>query len=817
MSKKKGDSFRDDVASLLKATGFTQVETETLIEFKHVDISTVWNRNTLDGPIRYAIETKTYTNAVPLDECSLFCSQYGQLVRSGIVDRAWLISQGEISSAGRNQIRSTYGHNLDCMTFNELQSKILPLEGYLQSLTKEYNDSGLRNYFLPPRLQDNSDLLHAVVDWINKPEATPLAILGAYGQGKSTFACHLANYLIERRKSDVTSRIPILIPLGDILDEQSIEGLLGKLFTSRYRVENYHFELFSALNEQGRFVLIFDGFDEMKHGMTFHAFKNNMNEIMKLDRGNSRIIILGRHTIFQDSREFRAIISGRDFTLAGQDIASAVRRPCLQLELCEFSREDSIAFVNTYFRYKLSTTKQFSSQVSDHWIRWRIEQLCHPKYESIIRRPVHAQMMCDVAIDPEYQFSGMTMYELYDAFIHQLLAREVRKRGRYAEFGVDLRRRFNRAIAWWLWNQGAVTTTSLADLPNEICASVVSGIAHQFDQEGLKRELISGCLVEKARGGVYFGHRSIQEFLVADYMWEDAFALNGNTKTIDLDKNGITLAALTQSSTVDVMQFVEDRINLDMRLGKDVPNKVSLILKNAIPSSDNRSGRGLLYPFFRISKAVGIDDHKVYLQSPFGFAIAFFGANGEISYEVKNIRSLEFLRRLVREGMAEPFHHVSSIVHLWMQIALHNSDLFSEELIAEFLVRLLPLKQMSTEITLMSQDPVRESRVLESVSYRQWLFMQFTRRRTINKMERFIIFWPALIAYLQQNVALIENLDAPFDHGRFDVVLECTPEKIFEQIDRCNSERLLDDFETENAKLFFDKASIRSQFVAVRG
>ena len=57
-------------------------------------------------------------------------------------------------------------------------------------------------------------------------------------------------------------------------------------------------------------------------------------------------------------------------------------------------------------------------------------------------------------------------------------------------------------------------------LVGAICDASVRRVAHNFDQHGLKRELIAGCLIEKGGGEIYFGHRSIQEFLAAEYLFE---------------------------------------------------------------------------------------------------------------------------------------------------------------------------------------------------------------------------------------------------------------------------------------------------------
>jgi hypothetical protein len=215
----------------------------------------------------------------------LFAAQYGNLIKKGLIDRAWLVSHGPISAEGRNEIRTMPGRTLDCFTFVELQRKLFLIDNYLADITATYRSSALSTYYVQPTLLDGTDLETFVLDWLDDEAAFPLAIVGGYGQGKSTFALSLAQKLITLGQSNPTTRVPILIPLGDIADEQSVEGLVGKLLASRHRVENYHYHLFSALNESGPFLLIFDGFAEMKHGMTFGMFERNIVELMRLDRG----------------------------------------------------------------------------------------------------------------------------------------------------------------------------------------------------------------------------------------------------------------------------------------------------------------------------------------------------------------------------------------------------------------------------------------------------------------------------------------------------------------------------------------------------
>ena len=128
-------------------------------------------------------------------------------------------------------------------------------------------------------------------------------------------------------------------------------------------------------------------------------------------------------------------------------------------------------------------------------------------------------MLCQIATDPNQSLTDLSKYRLFDRFVHFLIDREVNKRGRDPHFSLEVRRNFNRALAYWLWEQGGVSTVTLASVPAEICREATSDVRHDYDDTALRKELTAGCLIEKgATGTIYFGHRSLQEFLVAEHL-----------------------------------------------------------------------------------------------------------------------------------------------------------------------------------------------------------------------------------------------------------------------------------------------------------
>jgi hypothetical protein len=122
---------------------------------------------------------------------------------------------------------------------------------------------------------------------------------------------------------------------------------------------------------------------------------------------------------------------GRQHTTAGQELPSTARRPFKELELRGFSLPTAKFFVDRYFRLKCREIKR--DQPSDQWINKRLGEICSSDYDELITRPIRAQMMCDIALDPELSLKHITKYDLYDRFVHHLFSREVDKKARFSE------------------------------------------------------------------------------------------------------------------------------------------------------------------------------------------------------------------------------------------------------------------------------------------------------------------------------------------------------------------------------------------------
>jgi len=154
-------------------------------------------------------------------------------------------------------------------------------------------------------------LIDEVVAWLATEDPTPLAILGGYGAGKSSFAKRLVTQQAAQALTDPSARRPILIKLGGLSRYSDLEGFLGAMLTSQHNVRGYNFTRFLDFNSKGRFLIVLDGFDEMKHAMSFSEFRAQVGQFNQLITPGAKVVLLGRPSAFTTDAEHHYVLNGR--------------------------------------------------------------------------------------------------------------------------------------------------------------------------------------------------------------------------------------------------------------------------------------------------------------------------------------------------------------------------------------------------------------------------------------------------------------------------------------------------------------------------
>lgn len=506
-----GDTFRDSVCQLLR-TQFPDVVPEKWIGGTKVDI--YFTQHAFGKRDRIAVECKNYDTPLTKSyiERDIF-PKYHPMLDSNLIDSVVIVSRKHLGSAARAYVDALRG--VRHQTFEELEEHLLGVRGYVEGLAtlRPTEDA---EYVEGRFVGCEGAALASIEEWVSTVGSNGLAILGSYGQGKSSLARRVAAHFAQAYFNDQTGRIPIRKTLGDVVHETRLEGLFGAEFTADTPLPGYQFKTLEHLNQSGRLLVILDGFDEMKHAMTASDFVANFREFNRLLKGKSKVLLLGRpNAMPSDTQDlvFRGLK-----TVAGQVVASPDFRPWTQRTLDFFTPAESCGLLESTLANVVASYAQqgrftyLTSFVSD-----RTAEILSRVPSELLKRPVHVQLIAGLAADPGFDLEGFNEYRLYEHFIRSMVERDtLNKRARKA-IPLEARLQFQRDLAWWAWRrQGKAQGSFLRDeIPESVLDSLPWGNAADF--EGKRNEYIVSTLTEEKDAGVlYFAHRSFQEFLVAD-------------------------------------------------------------------------------------------------------------------------------------------------------------------------------------------------------------------------------------------------------------------------------------------------------------
>jgi hypothetical protein len=520
----KPNDLEEDVKRILQIQGW-RVTSELLVEYKKVDCL-IEKKVHFGRMERIAVECKDYSGALTQSEAAEIYANYLPLVQNGMIDYLMLVTRNEIAPSAKTFCSAARGmmHTSYFMLLNSL----IDFSGYVHGLISQYRYDDLDRYYVPQSCrevllteEDSSSPVSTAIasveeeifTWIESDSADPVAVLAGYGMGKTTLAKRIAYLLARSFTTDSQSRIPILIRLEDIGSEQSLEGLLGTQFTSRSVVDSYNFNIFMELNSRGRFVIILDGFDEMKQAMSWETMRYNFSQLNRLVVPGAKVMLGGRPSAFLSEEEYLEVLHGRRRILGR--LRSIPDWPDYQeFHLESFSDEQIKSFVESYALILAERRAVTEIAPNAHKL---IDTISHEENKELLalaRRPVQLKMILELFPYWEDSLDKLTLTALYSEFIDLIIRRETEKRAR-KHFSIQQRRRFVASLAWWMWEESKGTAVKLSDIPDSVFSSFVDDT--DIPLSDLKRDLLGACFLEvKQPEGYYFPHRSFQEFLIAE-------------------------------------------------------------------------------------------------------------------------------------------------------------------------------------------------------------------------------------------------------------------------------------------------------------
>lgn len=612
-----GKAFEQDVLHLLTLHGW-QVSQGRTLGHKKID-GYAEKTGDFGRCSRIAIECKDYSSQMHQSEVTQIYANYLPLLDQNQIDEIVLITKNDIAPSAKTYTRHARGFSH--IKYIELLNSLLDCATYLCALRTKYSSDEVSKYYVPqhfsldPTSVTEGELIEdELLQWISQENAAPVAILAGYGMGKTTLSKRLACLLAEKHQVDPSQRIPVLIPLEELSTEQSLEGLLGKHFTSTAVVRNYCFDIFMALNQRGRFVIFLDGFDEMKHTMSWETMRFNFQQLNRLTSTGAKVVLCGRPTAFLSEEEQIEALHGRRQILGvWKQIPGWPNYTELYLQ--PFSKDQVRRFIETY---AVMLNRRDLSEYDVLLNEGDAEPSRPSVLLSLATRPVQLRMLLEILPTWERDFDSITVAILYSEFIDLIIRREMEKQARRA-YSLEQRREFVRDLSWWMWSTQPRFQIIASKIPDSLFSKFLSD---EQDLAEVKRDLLSACFIEiKQPEGYYFPHRSFQEFLVAEQI--TSFIRGGK---LPLEEDVLI--------TTEVRQFFEGLISK-----KDVQRFKELIWDH----------RGSL-PEWLIELLLTLVDHPldlmndpVAMQSPWSYLLIAAGIRRQ-KWDLTDAGVLRFLR-----------------------------------------------------------------------------------------------------------------------------------------------------------------------------
>jgi hypothetical protein len=342
-----GSSFEARVAQLLRSsTGYKNVREQQHIRGMNVDIifEKQWNPHRC---LRIAVECKNWKKGLDREALKSIYFDYEPLIQNRDIDELWIITPQPVGATVQEHAEKH--DKLVILHINELEQDIIDFTIYASYLKNRFTGDPLSHYYVQSRIDPGTETLHATITkWLNCSLANPIEIWAGYGMGKTSYAAFLASELADQFLADSTNRIPILIPLGDYYTAPRIEGLFANVLTQDNGVHGYNFNTFWNLHEAGRFVIILDGFDEMKHAMNKAEFSTITREIRRLI--HSKVLLLGRPDAIISGEEHQELVLGTRYS-SGIEISDNLNVVFDEIRISFFAKDEYLLFVKKYLTH----------------------------------------------------------------------------------------------------------------------------------------------------------------------------------------------------------------------------------------------------------------------------------------------------------------------------------------------------------------------------------------------------------------------------------------------------------------------------------
>ncbi|MEG4422049.1 NACHT domain-containing protein [Microcoleus sp. LAD1_D5] len=432
-------------------------------------------------------------------------------------DEGWLVTARRISRAARDEVEKDENRDLACYTFDELLDQDADFSAYLNWLETEITSRGIDTKYVPlactkeeidpdthrkigvSHYGERDGWIEGYIDlWLNDPVKEHISVLGEFGTGKTWFAMHYAwmalqHYRDAQKRGLERPRLPLVIPLRDYAKAVSVESLFSEFFFRKHEIPLAGYSAFEQLNRMGKFLLIFDGFDEMAAKCDRQETINNFWELAKAVVPGAKVILTCRTEHFPEGKEGRALFNAE--LQASTTILTGETPQFEVLELEKFNDE------------QIGLALSFQTEAAT------VEKVMgNPQLLDLARRPVMTELILEALPDIEAG-KPVDMSRIYLYAVRRKIERDIKAERTFTSVADKLY--FLCELSWEMLstNQMSINYRSFPDRIRSLFGALVQ---EEKDLDHWHYDMMGQTmLIRNADGDYTPAHRSLLEFFVA--------------------------------------------------------------------------------------------------------------------------------------------------------------------------------------------------------------------------------------------------------------------------------------------------------------
>ena len=438
-------------------------------------------------------------------------------VKKQRTDEGWLVTARRISHAARDEVKKDENRDLACYTFDELLDQDADFSAYLNWLETEITSRGIDTKYVPlactkeeidPDTQRKIGVSHydgrdgwieGYIDlWLDDPAKEHISVLGEFGTGKTWFAMHYAWMALQRYKEAQKRglerpRLPLVIPLRDYAKAVSVESLFSEFFFRKHEIPLAGYSAFEQLNRMGKFLLIFDGFDEMAAKCDRQETINNFWELAKAVVPGAKVILTCRTEHFPEAKEGRALLNAE--LQASTTILTGETPQFEVLELEKFNDE------------QIGQALSFQTEAAT------VEKVMgNPQLLDLARRPVMTELILEALPDIEAG-KPVDMSRIYLYAVRRKIERDIKAERTFTSLADKLY--FLCELSWEMLSTDQMSL-NYRGFPDRIRSLFGAIVQEEKDLDHWHYDMMGQTmLIRNADGDYTPAHRSLLEFFVA--------------------------------------------------------------------------------------------------------------------------------------------------------------------------------------------------------------------------------------------------------------------------------------------------------------